>query len=274
MTDKRPDPKPRKYPQLWQAYQWWYTLTETRKAYTLRINSIERGKSSMDAIFEKEMAQQLGMAYLLEMGVSIKKLEQAAQKGTAIDLLIEQTRKNMVNLGSIAPIWDWVTNIKGLGASGLSAQLIAQIDNIEKFDTVASLWRFAGFAVFEGKAEKNQKGEKGHFNRRLKGICFNIGQQFIYQQTPGYVDIYYAEKERQRALTPDILCKQCSNGTVVLWADCQSKKSHTQAMTDAHIDNRARRKMIKALLRDLWVEWRRLNCLQLETTGGQREQGS
>lgn len=242
VSDARPDPKPRKHPKLWQAYQWWYTLMELRKRYILRISSIERGKSSMDAIFEKEMIQATGLVYLQEGGVSVKKMERAASRGTAIDILIDDTKKNMVNEGSmVGPIWKWVTSIRGLGEGGLAAQLIAQIDDIDQCPTVASLWRFAGFAVIEGKAEKNQKGEKSKFNRKLKGVCFNIADQFIKQQTPGYVDIYYAEKERQRAMYPEAI----KNGN--------GKKIYT----DAHIHNRAWRKMIKAFLRNLWIEWKR-----------------
>lgn len=231
VSDARPDPKPRKHPHLWQAYLWWYELMEMRKRHLLRISSIERGKSDLDAQFEKDMLD-----------------------ASQLDALLKLTKKNMTLAGVVVgPIWEWVTSIKGLGEGGLAAQLIAQIDDIKKFDTVASLWRFAGYAVIEGKAEKNQKGEKSKFNRKLKGVCYNIADQFIRQQTPGYVDIYYAEKEKQRLLNPDVLCKQCG----IKWEDCQSKKAHVKIFTDGHIHNRAWRKMIKCFLRDVWVEWRK-----------------
>lgn len=217
MSDQRPDPKPRKNAQLWQAYLWWYELMEMRKRHLLRISSIEAGKSNLDAQIEKDMLE-------------------AAQ----LDALLKLTKKNMTHAGvTVGSIWNWVTSHKGLGEGGLAAQLLAQIDDISKFDTVASLWRFAGFAVIEGKAEKNQKGEKSHFNRRLKGVCFNIADQFIKQQTPNYIDIYYTEKERQRILYPEPI----PNGN--------GKKIYT----DAHIHNRAWRKMIKHFLKDLWIEW-------------------
>jgi hypothetical protein len=229
VSDARPDPKPRKYPHLWQSYLWWYELMEMRKRHLLRISSIEHGKSNLDSQFEKDM------------------LEQAA-----LDSLLANIKKTMTNYGELVPVWEWVVNIKGLKQGGLAAQLLAQIDDIEKFSTVAKLWRFAGYAIIEGKAEKNQRLEKSHFNHKLKGICFNIADQFIKQQTPYYVDIYYAEKEKQRLLNPDILCKQCG----IKWEDCQSKKAHVKIFTDAHIHNRAWRKMIKAFLRDLWIEWK------------------
>jgi hypothetical protein len=231
VSDARPDPKPRKQAKLWQAYLWWYEFVEMRKRHLLRISSAERGKSNFDAQFEKDMIE-----------------------STAMDGVIKNFKKMMTTEGKLVPIWPWLIGIRGMGEGGLAAQLIAQIDDIQKFDTVASLWRFAGFAVFDGKAEKNQKGEKSHFNRRLKGVCFNIADQFIKQQTPGYIEIYYAEKERQRGLNPDILCRTCG----VKWEDCPDKKKHIKIFTDAHIHNRAWRKMVKEFLKDLWLEWNRM----------------
>ncbi len=230
VSDARPAPKPRKYPQLWQWYLWWYEFVELRKRHLLRISSIERGKSDLDLQVEKDMLSD-----------------------AQLDILIVRAKKAMTNEGEYVPVWKWVTSIKGLGQGGLAAQLLAQIDDIEKFDTVAKLWRFAGYAIIEAKAEKNQRGEKSHFNRKLKGICFNIADQFIKQQTPYYVDIYYTEKDKQRLLNPDVLCKHCN----IKWEDCQSKKTHIKIFTDAHIHNRAWRKMIKAFLRDLWIEWKK-----------------
>jgi hypothetical protein len=233
MSDARPDPKPRKYPILWQSYLWWFEMMETRKRHLLRISSIDRGKSNLDSGFEKDMMSRI----------------------IGIDNLVKFTKTIMVDKGKEVPVWDWVTSIKGLGEGGLAAQLLSQIDDIQKCPTVASLWRYAGYAVIKGKAEKNQKGEKSKFNRKLKGICFNIADSFIKQQTPVYVDIYYSEKKRQRELNPDILCKQCG----CKWEDCQSKKSHIKIFTDAHIHNRAWRKMVKTFLRDLWIKWRKLD---------------
>lgn len=190
---------------------------EMRKRHVLRISSIEKGKSNLDAQFEKDMLEHI-----------------------QVDAHLKQAKKMMTLAGeTVGPIWDWVTEIKGLGEGGLAAQLLAQIDDIEKFDNPARLWRYSGFSVTEGKAEKNQKGEKSKFNRRLKGVCYNIAAQFIKQQTPVYVDIYYSEKERQRALYPEPI----ENGN--------GKKIYT----DGHIHNRAWRKMIKVFLKDLWNEW-------------------
>lgn len=247
MTDEKPTPKPRKNAKLWQAYQWWYEMVEMRKRHLLRINSAERGASEVDIIFELDTLNHLNM-----------------------DGLIEFTLKNMVVEVKSHPVFDWLQNIKGMKQGSLAAQLIAQIDDIQRCPTVASLWRFAGFAVIDGKAEKNAKGEKAHFNGKLKGVCFNIADQFIRQQTPGYIEIYYAEKDRLRALYPQPVCVDCDapaqayqkkvKGELVDGWKCPNKgKDHKIMYSDAHIHNRAWRKMIKEFLKDLWIEWRRID---------------
>lgn len=240
--DKRPDPKPRKYSALWQSYLWWFELMEMRKRHNLRISSAEKGKSNFDAQFEREIMDSI-----------------------QLETHLNYAKKTMVNYGKTHPAWNWTTSIKGLGEGGLAAQLLAQIDDIGNSPTIAALWRFAGFAVIDGKAEKNQKGEKSRFNRKLKGVCFNIADQFIRQQTPGYVDLYYSEKERLRRLNPDVLCRQCTEAQdeAVKWEDCPKKKSHKKLFNDAHIHNRAWRKMIKVFLKDLWLEWRQAEGLPL-----------
>jgi hypothetical protein len=221
--DKRPAPKPRKRPNSWQAYLWWRELMEMRQRHVLRISSIERGKSNLDAQFEKSMME-----------------------NARLDELLDHARAIMVGTceAEFGEVWPWVTSIKGLGAGGLAAQLLAQIDDVALCPTVSSLWRFAGLAVRDGKAEKNTKGEKAHFNALLKGVCYNIAVSFIKAQTPEYVDIYYDEKRRQRQLHPE-----------------PEKVNGTKVFTDGHIHNRAWRKMVKIFLQHLWVTWRKAEGL-------------
>lgn len=214
MTDKRPDPKPRKHPQLWQSYQWWYEITEAKKKHENRMEAIIAGKSNMD----------LG----LEEAIYYETMNYCQLK--------KQAEEMMGNYGkAVGPIWDWVTGIKGI-ADSLAGQLLAQIDDISKAPTVSALWRYAGKAVVDGKAEKKSSE---HFNRRLKSICWKISDSFKLQQTPGYVDIYYAEKARLRELHPEKII-----------VDGKTKYN------DGHLDMMARRKVEKVFLQHLWVRWR------------------
>lgn len=215
-----PEPKPRKHPHLWQTYLWWDELTKMRMRHDQRISAVERGVSNMDAQFERDMLEHL-----------------------QLDEQIDYARKAMIRYGkAVGPIWDASTSIKGFGGR-LAASMLAQIDDIGRFDTVSKLWRFAGWAVIDGKREHNVKGNTSHYNRRLKAICHLVAEQFVRHQTPGYVDVYYAEKARLRKLYPEPVKAPKGSAWPYLY-------------TDSHIDRMARRKMIKLFLSHLWVMWR------------------
>jgi hypothetical protein len=54
-------------------------------------------------------------------------------------------------------------------------------EKVKRIDVVYSDWRFAGFGVADGKAERPRKGEKLHYNRRLKVACWKIGSSWDEQ---------------------------------------------------------------------------------------------
>jgi hypothetical protein len=257
-----------------------------RQRHTLRISSIEKGKSNLDAQTERQFIE-----------------------GMDLDQQIKNHKKLMVQAGrQLGPIWEWLASIRGLKEGGLTAQLLAQIDDIGKFGTISKLWRVTGQGVYDywatpsGKivapaaGYKTRKARTGEwvldgticepgrgkkakvnqvvrervvpvpkpgwvkvrhidlrledwnspYNARLKSICYLIADQFIKQQTPGYVDIYYAEKERQRRLHPE---KIKDNGK---WK-----------FNDGHLHHRAMRKTIKIFLQHLWLKWREFEGLPI-----------
>lgn len=225
MEDKRPDPKPRKNPQLWQSFLWWDEIMQMRKRKLLRISTIEKGKSNLDAQFERD-----------------------AMEHIQIDTLLCDVKKTMISYGqAVGPIWEWLTSIKGLSSGSITAQLLAQIDDIGKFPTVSHLWSYSGWSVVDGKRVYCRKGQKSPYHRRLKSTCYLIADQFIKQQTPLYVDIYYAEKLRLRELYPEPVKTEDSP-----WP---------MKYTDSHIHRMAMRKMIKIFLQHLWLKWREYDGL-------------
>lgn len=124
--------------------------------------------------------------------------------------------------------------IKGVGPT-LAAQLVAMID-ITRADSPSALWRYAGYGVIDGKAEKPKKGEKIHFNKHLKTACYNLGESFLragspYRRVYDDARAYYDEKYPQKT------------------------KNHRHLM--------AFRKMVKIFLVHLWQEWRKAEGLPI-----------
>lgn len=223
-------PKPRKHMVLWQSYQYWWELVEFRKRHVLRISAAERQVSNLDAEFERQVLEHMGL-----------------------DKLIKDAKKMMVNYGeTVGPIWQWLTSIRGLGEGGLAAQLLAQIDDIGKFDTISKLWMFAGYGLANGQVVRNAKGEKSHYNRMLKSIVWQCADQFKRQRTFPYRDLYDEEKIKQRAAHPVALCRNED----IPWTECLWKKEHKQEFNDGHIDMRALRKTGKIFLAHVWLKWR------------------
>ena len=132
------------------------------------------------------------------------------------------------------PIYDYVTAIKGIGPM-LAAKLVSMID-ITRDPHVSNLWRYCGLAVINGERERPVKGEKLHYNKRVKTTCYLIAESFLRSSSP-YRDEYDKAKAYYQANRPD-------------W-------------TVGHCHNAAMRKMVKLFLQHLWITWRQLEGLPI-----------
>lgn len=262
-------PKPRKHPQLWQAYKFWDEMTQLKIRHSNRLAAHERGACDLDPQVEWNILNHVGaLVDGKEEQVSIGILQ-----------LHAIAEKHMQKAGKAAgPIWDDLLTIKGVGEN-LAAKLIAEIDDISLASTVSKLWRFAGYGLGEywidegGAVKAPREGwrwiKKGDakireravaeakpgwhlervrdrmvsgwascYNKALKSIVWQIGDQFIRQYSVGYEDYYRAQKE-------------------------QELMRHGDEMSAGRLDKRARRKTQKLFLQHLWLRWRHYEGLPL-----------
>jgi hypothetical protein len=136
----------------------------------------------------------------------------------------------LLELTADLPIIKRMIKIRGVGHN-LASQVIALIEDIGRFDTVSKLWRFSGVGVIDGRAERPVKGEKLHYNKRLKVTCWKVAVSLLRAGNEEYRSIYDGEKQRQIERGGEDMTK--------LWAH-----------------KRALRKMIKLWLSHLWEVWR------------------
>jgi len=120
------------------------------------------------------------------------------------------------------------------GVNYITAAKVASMIDITRCDTVSALWRYCGYGVVDGKAERMKKGEKLHYNKRLKTACYLVGVGLMRWNTK-YSDIYYKTKEYYEKNRPD-------------W-------------TKLHRHRAAFRKMVKVWIAHLWLQWRTLEGL-------------
>ena len=123
-------------------------------------------------------------------------------------------------------MWPWLSSVKGVGSLH-AAVLLSEID-VEKADTISSLWKFAGYCP----GPRPKKGEKRWYNAFLKKTLYLIGSRFLILKTEPYARIYREAKERYSS-RPDL--KDVSKGRI-----------HLMSM----------RKMIQVFLSHLWLLWR------------------
>lgn len=143
MEDLRLTPKERKHTRLWQLYLWWRDMVEIRKKHTQRIKAAERGKSNFAILLERELMEKL------RLDANVKPKNKAEKNDSFFQMMVEEGEK-------AGPIWDWLLSHKGIGES-LAAQIIAQVDDIAKFDSIAKLWRYAGYGINHYWVDENDK---------------------------------------------------------------------------------------------------------------------
>lgn len=208
----------------------------------------------------------------------------------------ERAAKRMaLDIVSFTAIWgEFFENVSGVGER-LATALIAEIGDVSRFDTVTKLWAYGALIAqytiaecanghklimssdnhkecpifgnkdnepcggkleyverVEGKAPKRRSGHHYVFNTQLKKICWQVGEQLVKQGDKFYRDIYdkakvyYANKAKKEGLE-------------VIPADVLKKKKKADKekyITILHIHNRAKRKMVKMFMSNLWEAWR------------------
>ncbi len=146
--------------------------------------------------------------------------------------LEKEADKDIATLAKDLPIIQHMIKVRGVGPL-LAAKVVSMID-IERASTVSALWRYCGYAVINGEREKLVKGEKSHYNTRLKTTCYLVATSFLKSRSP-YRDVYDSAREYYEIKKPD-------------W-------------TKGHKHNAAMRKMIKMWLSHLWLRWRQVEDL-------------
>lgn len=176
------------------------------------------------------------------------------------------------------PAWEWLDGVKGMGPT-LSTKILGMISDIEKFPTVSKLWSFSGYGLYGGKRQTPVKGQKLSYNRRLKTALYLAGDSFIKSRSP-YRDLYddakvYYRRVKQVEPMSEILDideipdRELPEGKkewdkLIKEANKQAGAKVDEAVwSDGHVDNAARRKMVKIFLSHLWLVWREAEGLEV-----------
>ena len=209
------------------------------------IHAVERSVCGVrtDAEVPKALAAQPELA--AEIEIIVEPMRQAAlplhaarcgHRAVGASVLGEETR--LRRYARRLPVWPWAASVRGFGELGL-AQIVGEAGDLANYANPAKLWKRMGLAVLpDGTRQRNIAGVTaeqalaiGYVARRRSTMAV-IGDSLMKGNGDGpYRTYYLAEKERQRALHPEL--------------------------RPIAFHSRALRHMEKRLLVDLWAAWRR-----------------
>jgi len=177
------------------------------------------------------------------------------------------------------PIWEkFLKQVRGVGAI-LAGGIIGWFDP-SKTKHVSGFWRYCGLHVVDGEAVRRMKGAKMDFNPKLRALMWKLTQSFIRNRNPDYFPIYEQAKleENIKLKYPLEDPRNCPK-----YEECIKRlKGRAKRLgrkikkppCKLHIDLRARRKMAKQFLLDLWVTWRTLENLPVTPPYSQRKRAT
>lgn len=171
------------------------------------------------------------------------------------DYVDERVAKIIIN----HPAYYWFSQVKGVGKENIG-KVVGLID-ISKAETISAVWKYAGYAVENGKAPKRIKnGGKLAYNSQLRTMCWRLGTSLLKGGGKFY-EVYVAEKQKLNS-------RFVHSGYKIVKAAQLPKKDgkHYEPenmISEGHIHNMAFRKMVKRFLSCLWLVWREAEGLPI-----------
>lgn len=169
--------------------------------------------------------------------------------------LLKSIKKELDNY----PIWtEFLVDVRGV-STATGGGLIAMIDKlgIGNIPSVSSLWHYFGLHVENGNAPKLSKGKTLSYNPKARSLALGIIADNLIKSKSEYKKIYDEEKKKQ-------LKKIYPKGVLMEKFNKYKKyKEEDVNVSLQHAHNRAKRKMVKTLLKKLWVNWRKLKGEEL-----------
>jgi len=233
---------------------------------TTENHSLELKRGTLGALVDFQLQFEKALTALKIRNTHLKK-NGTPDKATE-DLLEESEKfKKEFILAPVAtllknhPAYPWFSRVKGVGNENI-AKVVSLID-IKKAPTISSLWKYAGYSVEEGVADRPRKNEKLHFNKTLKVMCYRLGVSLLKAHGLAKEGTNFG-KYYERCLALEIQkIESESQGKKIAEKKDIPKGKENEYVNKLHVHNRAFRKMIKLFLGCLWLYWRKAEGLPI-----------
>lgn len=176
-----------------------------------------------------------------------------------LDKIIEAEKSAVRDLEYVMkdhPLGPWIKDQNGLGMKTV-ARLLAAIGDPyantlhNRPRTVSELWAYCGLAVHDGKSQRRLKGQKSNWSDTAKMRVWNIVQPIIKNRNSPYRHLYDQVKEGyQGRVYDERYAGRKLKGKTIMVGD---------PIPAGHINAMAERIVMKAILKDLWIESKRLH---------------
>lgn len=237
--------------ELWRQRQAWH---RAEKSLILQSKSLcrrlvggdkDKGKELYEVVL-KDGEHPLKMEATLATGPLVVALEQVSSSRKEIE-------KRMENLAQYLPGYQYCIDTPGLSAFTI-ASLTAECAGVNNrgfldFDTISRVFkRMSVHCLPDGTRARLLEGvsavEAGYAPKR-RSVLWTIGDSLVKAHGP-YRDLYLAFKSDEEK-------KANAKGLTVIESAKIPKGEKDKYMSKAHVHNRAKRRMEKELLRNIWV---------------------
>lgn len=199
---------------------------EYRKAFVLKIRGACRlvGEVNSDEISDT-VKNLLAEAEKIDIRIPVK--ENGKEKMLSIDTVI-------ANLASEIRECQLFNAAAHIGGSwNTAAAVVGLSGGIDRFDNVASFWKYCGEHVVDGKAPKRKKGQAINWNPKIRTILWQMSDSIIKNRSNPWRDYYEQVLAQELAQHPE-KCPGCET-------------------PQGHCGGRARRKMRKEILKRFFL---------------------
>ena len=220
-------------------------LENLRKATENRVRQLTRCEADEDGIVRGHC--------LPDDNKNVQKL------GLTLDLIAQAEKQAVSNLELAMknhPLGPWVKAQNGLGLKTV-ARLLSAIGDPYANElhgrprTVSELWAYCGFAVHDGKAQRRARGQKSNWSDTARMRTWNIVQPIIKNRNSPYRHLYDQVKVGLQGSVYDehYEGRKFQGKPIVVG----------QPLSAGHIHARAQRVVMKTILKDLWIESKRIH---------------
>jgi hypothetical protein len=117
-----------------------------------------------------------------------------------VQLSEKLARKQLEQMVTALPVWDWAKDVKGLGAISIG-RIMGRTD-FSRVRSVSAMWSHFGYGLKNGQPQRKRVGEKIDYDPKAKVSAYLMGQCLMRAKGP-YYELYLRFRREADEKHPD-----------------------------------------------------------------------